>query len=570
MKIRITKCILASLAFVGGLGARGDVTGAPQEPPRTERLFSVSVQDDDGVEYEGKATAVLAAGGLVDPASGETYNRYDLTRTVGGLSSLFTSGTAKVYSHPRLRIVIELDATKPSAVETSGFLGRIDSPSSASSAFEPEAALAPIAEGHSKIVLQATQLKDYVYAGTWTLAPHRFVETWSETSELTSKIEIISPTDAAPVGPVVPFHVAVKDAIAVVLDVDGYVVPTKTMRFEGPGDEKFERRIFEPGWRRLVARGYDRTGKLVGRAETRFLASGLLLTPSEGTVLESANTRLSAVPVGIDDPAIATMSLRVDGAEKARIHVAPWGIDANLGETGKHAIEVVAWGHDGKELARTRSEVEVRHASDPPVKTTSGASTLPGLKGWKEPPFVPARYFSSRRGHPIRYIIIHKAENSGAPRFDGSATANYMHDLSDGRQVSAHYCVGARGVTQMVRDQDNAWQAGSSLYNEEGIGIEQDGFTTTPESDAQYENLARLVWHLATVHGLTAALDKEIATGHRSHVHEYQVVIGHWDVPYGSGWGGKGGHTDPEGPEGHGFDWGHFMAILKQVRDANR
>ncbi|RME85942.1 MAG: N-acetylmuramoyl-L-alanine amidase [Planctomycetota bacterium] len=110
----------------------------------------------------------------------------------------------------------------------------------------------------------------------------------------------------------------------------------------------------------------------------------------------------------------------------------------------------------------------------------------------EKPPcaFVPARYYTPMRSRPIRYVVIHTVEGSyqGCIRWFQSPKS----------KVSAHYVVSLDGdITQMVKDKDKAWHAGSSKYNLEAIGIEHEGWAhKNTWTDAQYRASARLTRYL--------------------------------------------------------------------------
>lgn len=104
---------------------------------------------------------------------------------------------------------------------------------------------------------------------------------------------------------------------------------------------------------------------------------------------------------------------------------------------------------------------------------------------------------------PISRIVVHDTEGSFL-----STTSWFKYG---GSQVSAHYLIRNDGyVRQFVRDEDTAWHCGfppgtEHLYtglwgnvstNAVSIGIELEGYSGQPYTDAQYVSLIALCAHL--------------------------------------------------------------------------
>jgi N-acetyl-anhydromuramyl-L-alanine amidase AmpD len=155
--------------------------------------------------------------------------------------------------------------------------------------------------------------------------------------------------------------------------------------------------------------------------------------------------------------------------------------------------------------------------------------------------------YTAGRGAPISRIVIHTAQ--------GPYTSVYNWFANPAAKASAHYVVGSRGdVAQMVGDEDTAWHAGNWSYNQSSIGIEHEGYVDDASwlTDELYTASANLSKWLCDTHGIPKD---------RGH------VIGHNEVPNpsGTGFGGKGGHTDPcmtvDGSVCH-WDWDRYLALV--------
>ncbi len=135
------------------------------------------------------------------------------------------------------------------------------------------------------------------------------------------------------------------------------------------------------------------------------------------------------------------------------------------------------------------------------------------------------------RDYPIRYIIIHTTQGAYA------GTINWFQNPK--ARVSAHYVVRSSDgkVTQMVLEKDIAWHAGNRKYNQQGIGIEHEGFVDDKSwyTDAMYKSSAAIT---------RALCQKYKIPMDRNH------IIGHYEIrPQ------KSKHTDP----GRLWDWNRYM-----------
>jgi len=109
-------------------------------------------------------------------------------------------------------------------------------------------------------------------------------------------------------------------------------------------------------------------------------------------------------------------------------------------------------------------------------------------------------------------------------------------------QVSSHLLIRRDGeLVQYVPFQKRAWHAGESTFkdkaacNDFAIGIELEGTDDIPYTDAQYEQLARVVSHLQQRYPAITA----------------ENIVGHSDIA-------PGRKTDP----GEAFDWSRLRSLL--------
>ncbi|MGH9883555.1 MAG: N-acetylmuramoyl-L-alanine amidase, partial [Pyrinomonadaceae bacterium] len=144
----------------------------------------------------------------------------------------------------------------------------------------------------------------------------------------------------------------------------------------------------------------------------------------------------------------------------------------------------------------------------------------------------PKNFSAARRvkDYPIRYIIIHTTQGSYA-----GAISWFQNPKA---RVSAHYVVRSRdgNIAQVVLQKDIAWHAGNRKYNQQGIGIEHEGFVDDKSwyTDAMYKSSAALTRSLCMKFKIP--MD-------RAH------ILGHYEFPT------RSKHTDP-GPL---WDWKKYM-----------
>lgn len=138
--------------------------------------------------------------------------------------------------------------------------------------------------------------------------------------------------------------------------------------------------------------------------------------------------------------------------------------------------------------------------------------------------------FSRRSGRRIDRIVIHTIEGP-----ESSAIHWFQNRRAN---VSAHYIVSHSGrITQMVREQDVAWHAGTSNMNGRSIGIENEGYASRNRwTNAQYQKLAELTRSLCQRYGIP--MDR-------------RHIVGHSEV--------RRGKVDP----GRFFDWNRFLRLVR-------
>ncbi|MFJ9833011.1 N-acetylmuramoyl-L-alanine amidase [Streptomyces sp. NPDC101169] len=139
----------------------------------------------------------------------------------------------------------------------------------------------------------------------------------------------------------------------------------------------------------------------------------------------------------------------------------------------------------------------------------------------------------------IKYIVIHDTEGS----WDG-----VMNLIQDPTYVSWNYTIRSTDglIAQHVKAKDVAWHAGNWDVNARSVGIEHEGFLTSPDAwytEAMYRSSARLVKYLSRSYGIP--LDR-------------QHILGHDNVPGPTASTVPGMHTDP-GPY---WDWRHYFQLL--------
>ncbi|MFI7707867.1 N-acetylmuramoyl-L-alanine amidase [Nonomuraea sp. NPDC049480] len=155
----------------------------------------------------------------------------------------------------------------------------------------------------------------------------------------------------------------------------------------------------------------------------------------------------------------------------------------------------------------------------------------------------------------IDKIVIHVTQGSYA------GTISWFQNGPRANPSSSHYVIRSAdgAITQMVREKNRAFHAGS--YNRRSVGIEHEGFVNNATwfTDAMYRSSAALTRNIADRYGIPKT---------RTNIVGHNVVPGtdhtdpgpHWNwtkyMQYVTGGGGGGGTPNPHTPEkvcGSGF-----------------
>lgn len=185
----------------------------------------------------------------------------------------------------------------------------------------------------------------------------------------------------------------------------------------------------------------------------------------------------------------------------------------------------------------------------PPLKVDRATGLLVGVRQ------VLSTHFDARPSGVLPdLIVVHGISlppgEFGGPWIDqlftgtlyrGAGAHPYFQQMPAGR-VSAHVLIRRDGlVSQYVPCGERAWHAGKSEYggragcNDFSIGIELEGADEVPYTEAQYDQLARVVRALLGGYPTLSA----------------ESITGHSDIA-------PGRKTDP----GPAFDWGRFRSLL--------
>ncbi|MFE9399122.1 N-acetylmuramoyl-L-alanine amidase [Streptomyces flavidovirens] len=139
----------------------------------------------------------------------------------------------------------------------------------------------------------------------------------------------------------------------------------------------------------------------------------------------------------------------------------------------------------------------------------------------------------------IDYIVVHDTEATWDTTLKLVQNPEYVSWQYSLRSTDGH-------IAQHVPLKDVAWHAGNWYINSKSVGLEHEGFLTSPDAwytEAMYRTSARLVKYLAKRYGIP--LDR-------------QHVLGHDNVPGPVTANIRGMHTDP-GPY---WDWAHYFKLL--------
>ncbi|WP_113701494.1 N-acetylmuramoyl-L-alanine amidase [Nonomuraea lactucae] len=288
---------------------------------------------------------------------------------------------------------------------------------------------------------------------------------------------------------------------------------------------------------------------LVSNPRTRTLEEAAKLTSRPASQLRTDDTanvlggaavlRARADSLGLDATA------RKDAAKWYEA-VAAYGdaLDESTAKLYADAVyEVLASGVDaaGVQTAPRAVEPDLGRYADAEPRTLAAATDYPGAL-WKAA--SPANYAVSNRpaGDRIDRIVIHVTQGSYA------GTISWFQNPS--AKVSAHYVVRSSDgqITQMVREKNRAWHAGS--WNRRSVGIEHEGYVSNASwfTDQMYRASAALTRNIADRYGIPKD---------RTHIVAHSGVPGsdhtdpgpHWNWTKYMGYVTGGGTTNPHTPE---------------------
>ncbi|GAA3398987.1 N-acetylmuramoyl-L-alanine amidase [Streptomyces roseoviridis] len=294
-------------------------------------------------------------------------------------------------------------------------------------------------------------------------------------------------------------------------------------------------------------RTLERAAALTGRPAEE-LRTGTAANIEGGAALLAAAQREAGLPASADPADWYGAVARYSGAEDS-------------GTAAVYADEVFEVIRGG-ESRRTDSGQVVTLPADPDVAPARGQLAALGLRAPARGPvecppevaceWIPAPYEELGGGdygnhdkadrpvsQSVDYIVIHDTEASWDTTLKLVQDPAYVSWQYSLRSSDGH-------IAQHVPLKDVGWHAGNWFVNAKSVGLEHEGFLTSPDSwytEAMYRTSARLVRYLAKRYGIP--LDR-------------QHVLGHDNVPGTVASTIRGMHTDP-GPY---WDWAHYFKLL--------
>ncbi|MFJ9823138.1 N-acetylmuramoyl-L-alanine amidase [Streptomyces sp. NPDC101160] len=294
-------------------------------------------------------------------------------------------------------------------------------------------------------------------------------------------------------------------------------------------------------------RTLEQAAELTGRPAEE-LRTSTAANIDGGAALLAAVQRAAGLPASTDPADWYGAVARYSGADDS----------ATAATYANDVFDVIRSG----ESRTTDSGQEVTLAADPDVAPATGQVAALGLrapaKGPVECPesvaceWIPAPYEEFGDGdygnhdkadrpvsQSVDYIVIHDTEGSWATTLKLVQDPTYVSWQYTLRSSDGH-------VAQHLALKDVGWHAGNWFLNAKSVGLEHEGFLTSPDSwytEAMYRSSARLVRYLAKRYGIP--LDR-------------QHVLGHDNVPGPTAASVRGMHTDP-GPY---WDWAHYFQLL--------
>lgn len=111
--------------------------------------------------------------------------------------------------------------------------------------------------------------------------------------------------------------------------------------------------------------------------------------------------------------------------------------------------------------------------------------------------------FSSRKGTPIKYIVIHDTGNTSK---GADANAHFTLHNRENRGASAHYFVDDKQILRIIKDADKSWHCGDGkgkygITNENSIGVEM-CINADGDINKTYDNILFLVNYLMRTYNI--------------------------------------------------------------------
>ncbi|MFF6776870.1 N-acetylmuramoyl-L-alanine amidase [Streptomyces sp. NPDC012637] len=344
-----------------------------------------------------------------------------------------------------------------------------------------------------------------------------------------------------------PMHLT--DAVTALADAPHHSDGTEDARGDGARAPRLAAGVPAPTAEALPARlrTLERAAGLTGRSAEE-LRTDTAANIDGGAALLAEAQRAAGLPASADPADWYGAVARYSGADDS----------ATAAAYADDVFDVIRTGGS----RTTDSGQLVTLPADPAVAPATGQVAALGLRALEKGPvecpesvaceWVPAPYEEFGDGdygnhdkadrpvsQSVDYIVIHDTEA------DWKTT---LRLVTDPTYVSWQYSLRSSDghVAQHLALKDVGWHAGNWFVNAKSVGLEHEGFLTSPDSwytEAMYRSSARLVRYLAK--RFDVPLDR-------------QHVLGHDNVPGTTASTIKGMHTDP-GPY---WDWAHYFRLL--------
>ena len=203
-------------------------------------------------------------------------------------------------------------------------------------------------------------------------------------------------------------------------------------------------------------------------------------------------------------------------------------------------------GRQGKDFVVTRHPVDLARIYGQARLDVLSARVL-ALGDYPDAVWLPAAGCNySGRTLGVSHVTIHTTQGSYA------GAISWFRDCSAG--VSAHYLVRSSDgqITQMVRESDKAWHAGTA--NGHTVGIEHEGYVEQPEA-----------WYSEPMLAASSALARAVLVAHGLAPRVYDGSAG-WDAVLPKDAFNVVGHVNHAGQThrdpGPGWDWARYAALV--------